>query len=38
MAENDINNIKEIMTILKYIDKGKLDISTWPNSLNYMMV
>ena len=33
MTENNINNIKEIMRILKYIDKGKLDISSWPNSL-----
>ncbi len=33
MTEKDLNNIEQIQRILKYIDKGKLDLDAWPNAL-----
>ena len=41
MNDNDFKNIEDIQRILKYIEKGKLDIESWSNiedlknSLNY---
>ena len=31
MTDNDYKNIDDIQRILKYIQKGKLDIESWPN-------
>ena len=33
MTETDFKNIEDIQRILKYIDKGKFDISAWSNTL-----
>ena len=33
MTEKDFKNIEDIMRILKYLDKGKLDSQAWPNAL-----
>ncbi len=33
MTEKDFRNIEEIIRILKYLDKGKLDAGAWPNAL-----
>ena len=33
MTETDFKNIEDIQRILKYIDKGKLDINAWSNTL-----
>ena len=33
MTDADLDNIKEIQRILKYIDKGKLDQTAWSNAL-----
>ena len=31
MTEKDFKNIEDIQRILKYIEKGKLDIESWSN-------
>ena len=31
MTDKDFKNIEDIQRILKYIEKGKLDIESWPN-------
>ena len=33
MTDKDFKNIEDIMRILKYLDKGKLDSQAWPNAL-----
>tara|TARA_B100001175_G_C19142448_1_gene464336 strand:+ start:193 stop:366 length:174 start_codon:yes stop_codon:yes gene_type:complete len=33
MNDNDFKNIEDVLRILKYLDKGKLDTEAWPNSL-----
>ena len=33
MTEKDFKNIEDIQRILKYLDKGKLDLEAWPNAL-----
>ena len=33
MNEKDIKNLEDIKRILKYLDKGKLDATMWPNAL-----
>tara|TARA_Y100001970_G_C14070656_1_gene769237 strand:- start:145 stop:318 length:174 start_codon:yes stop_codon:yes gene_type:complete len=33
MTDKDFDNIEKIIRILKYLDKGKLDISAWSNAL-----
>ena len=33
MTDNDFKNIENIQRILKYLDKGKLDATAWPNAL-----
>ena len=34
MNDKDFKNIEDIKRILKYLDKGKLDIESWPNALD----
>ena len=33
MNDNDFKNIEDIQRILKYIDKGRLDLDAWSNAL-----
>ena len=33
MTDNDFKNLEDIQRILKYLDKGKLDVDSWPNAL-----
>ena len=33
MTEKDYDNLAQIERILKYLNKGKLDQSAWPNAL-----
>ena len=33
MTDKDFKNIEDIQRILKYLDKGKLDATAWPNAL-----
>ena len=33
MTDKDFKNIDEIVRMLKYLDKGKLDVKAWPNAL-----
>ena len=33
MTNSDFKNLEDIQRILKYLDQGKLDASTWPNAL-----
>ena len=33
MTDKDFKNIDEIIRMLKYLDKGKLDAKAWPNAL-----
>jgi len=33
MTDKDFDNLENIKRILKYLDKGKLDQSAWPNAL-----
>ena len=33
MTDNDFKNIEDIIRILKYLDKGKLNTDNWPNAL-----
>ena len=33
MTDKDFENLEQIQRILKYLDKGKLDHSAWPNAL-----
>lgn len=33
MTDKDFKNIDEIIRMLKYLDKGKLDVNAWPNAL-----
>ena len=33
MTDKDFENLDQIQRILKYLDKGKLDRSAWPNAL-----
>ena len=33
MTDKDFENLDQIQRILKYLDKGKLDHSAWPNAL-----
>ena len=32
MTDKDFTNLEDIKRILKYLDKGKLDASAWPNA------
>ena len=34
MTDKDFKNIEDIKRILKYLDKGKLDIESWSNALD----
>ena len=34
MTDKDFKNIEDIKRILKYLDKGKLDIESWSNTLD----
>ena len=34
MTDKDFKNLEDIQRILKYLDKGKLDATAWPNSLD----
>ena len=34
MTDKDFKNLEDIQRILKYLDKGKLDASMWPNALS----
>ena len=31
MTDNDFKNIEDIQRILKYLEKGKLDVKSWDN-------
>ena len=33
MTEKDIKNLEDIKRILKYLGKGKLETTLWPNAL-----
>ena len=33
MTDKDFKNLEDIQRILKYLDKGQLDASLWPNAL-----
>ncbi len=33
MTDRDFDNLEKIQRILKYLDKGKLDKTAWPNAL-----
>ncbi len=33
MNDKDFNNIEDIQRILKYLDRGELDVSAWSNAL-----
>ena len=33
MTDKDYKNLEDIQRILKYLDKGKLDVTMWPNAL-----
>ena len=33
MTDKDFKNLEDIQRILKYLGKGKLDASLWPNAL-----
>ena len=33
MTDKDFKNLEDIQRILKYLDKGKLDATLWPNAL-----
>ena len=33
MTDKDYKNLEDIQRILKYLDKGKLDATMWPNAL-----
>ena len=33
MTDKDFTNIEDIQRILKYLDKGKLDVAAWTNAL-----
>ena len=33
MTDNEFKNIEDIQRILKYLDKGKLDVDSWTNAL-----
>lgn len=34
MTDKDFKNLEDIQRILKYLDKGKLDATAWPNVLD----
>ena len=34
MIDKDFKNLEDIQRILKYLDKGKLDATMWPNALS----
>ena len=34
MTDKDFKNIEDIKRILKYLDRGKLDIESWSNALD----
>ena len=34
MTDKDFKNVEDIKRILKYLDKGKLDIESWSNALD----
>ena len=34
MTDKDFKNLEDIQRILKYLDKGKLDATAWPNALD----
>ena len=34
MTDKDFKNIEDIKRLLKYLDKGKLDVNSWPNALD----
>ena len=38
MNDNDFKNIEDVLRILKYLDKGKLDSEAWPNSLQLKLI
>ncbi|MDC0217017.1 hypothetical protein OAJ70_02725 [Pelagibacteraceae bacterium] len=33
MTDKDFKNLEDIQRILKYLNKGKLDATAWPNAL-----
>jgi len=33
MTDKDFKNLEDIKRLLKYLDKGKLDTTSWPNAL-----
>ena len=33
MTDKDFKNLEDIQRLLKYLDKGKLDETAWPNAL-----
>ena len=33
MTDKDFENLDQIQRILRYLDKGKLDQTAWPNAL-----
>ena len=37
MTDKDFKNLEDIQRILKYLDKGKLDASLWPNALDKLL-
>ena len=34
MTDKDYKNLEDIKRLLKYLDKGKLDATAWPNALD----
>ena len=34
MTDKDFRNLEDIQRILKYLDKGELDATAWPNALD----
>ena len=33
MTDKDFKNLEDIKRLLKFLDKGKLDTTSWPNAL-----
>ena len=33
MTDKDFKNLEDIKRLLKYLDKGKLDVTAWSNAL-----
>ena len=36
MTDKDFKNLEDIKRLLKYLDKGKLDTTSWPNAIELM--